>query len=134
MARETDYSANATEALTKAGVKVAAEATKAGEGVATETADRIENASKGYGATMGAALKAVQDYNTKLLQVFQINAAANLRLRQTLSQTRSPTDFVEAMRQSLRERTELIVGQTKELAALGQEATRRAIEAVARGR
>jgi hypothetical protein len=33
----------------------------------------------------------------------------------------------------MRERTELIAGQTKELAALGQEATRCTIEAIAPG-
>ena len=131
MARETDNFANATEAAAKAGERAAAETTKAGEKFAAETADRIENASKAYGAAMGAALKAVQDYNVKLVQVFQTNAEANLRLGQTLMQTRSPTDFVETVSKSVRERTELITEQTKELAALGQEAARCAIEAIA---
>ena len=155
MARETDNFANATEAAAKAGERVAAETTKAGEKAgasalqagekagasavqagekfAAETADRIENASKAYGAAMGAALKAVQDYNVKLVQVFQTNAEANLRLGQALMQTRSPADLVETMGKSIRERTDLATEQAKELAALGQEAARCTIEAIAPG-
>ena len=45
-------------------------------------------------------------------------------------QTRSPADFVETMSKSVRECTELIAGQ-KELAALGQQAARCAIETIA---
>jgi hypothetical protein len=145
MARETDDVANAIEAAAHAGEKVATETTrageragvsaaKAGEKVAAETADRIESASKAYGAAMGAAFKAVQDYNAKIVQVFQTNAEANLRLGQALMQTRSPGDFVETMSKSVRERTELIAGQAKELAALGQEAARCTIETIAPGR
>jgi hypothetical protein len=119
MAREADSATNATEA-----------AAKAGERNATDIADRMANASKIYGAAMGVTFKAVQDYNTKLAQVFQTNAVANLRLGQTLMQTRSPADFVETMSKSVRERTELIAGQTKELAALGQEVARSPIEAI----
>ena len=78
---------------------------------------------------METAFKAAQDYNSKLVEVFETNAA-NLRLSRTLMQIRSPSDFVETMGRSIRERTELLTGQTKELVALGQEAARRAVEAV----
>ena len=91
-------------------------------------ADQVEGASKTYGAAMGATFKAMQDYNSKLVQVFQTNAEANLQLGQMLMQIRSPADFIETMSKSVRERTELIAGQTKELAALGQETARCAIE------
>ena len=145
MARETVNVANATEAAAKAGQRFVAETTKtgewagasaakAGEKVGAEMADRMENASKAYGAAMVATLKAMQDYNTKLVQVFQTNAEANLRLGEALMQTRSPADFVETMGKSARERTELIAGQTKELTALGREAARCAIETIASGR
>lgn len=140
MARETENAANSNETAAKAGANVVAETATAGstvraaDRIAAEAAERIENASKGYGAAMEAAFRAVQDYNTKLVQVFQTNAEANLQLGQTLMQTRSPTDFADTMSKSLRERTELIVGQAKELAALRQEATKRAMEAIAVGR
>jgi 3-oxoacyl-[acyl-carrier-protein] synthase III len=49
-------------------------------------------------------------------------------------QISSPADFVKTMSKSVRERTELIARQTKELAALGQQAARRAIEEIASGR
>jgi hypothetical protein len=135
------YAANTTEAVAKTGEKVAAyaantteAAAKAGEKIAAETADRIESASKAYSAAIGAAFKAAQDCNTKLVQAFQTNAEANLRLGQALMQTRSPADFVETMGKSVRERTDLVTEQAKELAALGQETARRAIEAIAPGR
>ena len=141
MARETVNVANATEAAAKAGERFATETTRTGEWagaaaanvgerVATETADRIDKASKAYGAAMGATFKAVQDYNTKLIQVFQTNAEANLRLGQTLMQIRSPSDFIETMSKSVRERTDLVTEQAKELASLGQQAARCAIEAI----
>ena len=49
MARETDNAANATEAAAKAGERAATKMTKAGERVAADTADQIENASKASG-------------------------------------------------------------------------------------
>ena len=145
MARETVNVANATEAAAKAGERFVTDATrtsqwagesaaKAGKEVAAEMADRIENASKAYGAAMEATFKAVQDYNTKLVQVIQTNAEANLRLGQTLMQIRSPSDFIETMSKSVRERTDLVTEQAKELASLGQQAARCAIEAIAPGR
>ena len=145
MARETVNVANATEAAAKAGERFVTDTTrtgqwagesaaKAGEKVATETADRIEKASKAYGAAMEATFKAVQDYNTKLVQMIQTNAEANLRLGEALMQIRSPADLVETMGRSVRERAELVSGQSREFAALGQEAARRAIEAIASNR
>jgi hypothetical protein len=117
----------------KMGGKFADEATKLGERAVAETADRIEKASTAYGSAMEAALRAVQGYNTKLIDIFRTNTDSNIRLAQTLMQTRSPGEFIEAMGKSVRERVDLIADQTRELAALSQEATRRAIEAVAPG-
>ena len=96
-----------------------AAATNAGERLATGPLRRQ------YGSAMEAAFKAAQDYNRKLLEVFQTNAEANLRLGQALMQNPSPGDNVAAAGRSVRERADLIAGQTRELAALGQEAARR---------
>ena len=149
MARETDNLANAADAAARAGEKAAADATKfvaetaksgerageaaiqGGEALASATAERADAAAKAAGGAMDAAFKAMQDYNAKLIQVFQSNAEANIQLGQTLMQARSPTDVVETVSRSLRERTDLIVGQTKELAALRQEATRCVMQAIA---
>ena len=145
MARETDSNANATEAaanagertvaeIAKAGQRAGASAAKAGEKAVAETANRFDIAFRTYGGAMEVAFKAAQDYNTKLIQAFQTNAEANLQLGQTLMQTRSPTDFIATMSKTLRERTDLIAGQTRELAALRQQATRSMIEAMTPGR
>ena len=141
MSRETVNAANATEAAAKTGERIAAETTKAGatagasaakagERFTAEMADRVDHASKAYGDAMGATFKAVQDYGAKLVQIFQTNAEANLRLGQTLMQIRSPSDFIETMSKSVRERTDLVTEQAKELASLGQQAARCAIEAI----
>ena len=73
----------------------------------------------------------MQDYQAKLVQFFQANAEANLQLAQKLTQTRSPADFVETMSSHMRERIALMTEQAKELAALSQEATRSAVDALA---
>ncbi len=75
-------------------------------------------------------MKAMQDYQTKLVQIFQANAEANLQLAQKLIQARSPTDFIETMTTHMRERAAFMTEQAKELAALGQEATRSAVDAL----
>ncbi len=138
MAPEAKNALNANEQAAKAAIEAVQTGEQAGlaigKTVASETTDRIESASKAYGAAIEATLKAVQDYNTKLVQVLQTNAEANLQLGRTLMQIRSPTDLVEAMGRTVRERTELVAGQTKVLAALRQEATRRAIEMISAGR
>ncbi|HKN30132.1 MAG TPA: phasin family protein [Roseiarcus sp.] len=118
---------------------------KAGEKVTKEAAAQAENAGKaasgallsaGRAATgaLEAPLKAVQDYQAKLVQCFQANAEANLQLAQKLAQIRSPADFVETMTSHMRERVALMTAQAKELAALSQEATRSAVDALAHPR
>ncbi|HTR13157.1 MAG TPA: phasin family protein [Roseiarcus sp.] len=92
--------------------------------------EMMANAANAFGGAMGATFKAVQDYQAKLMHFFQQNAEANMQLSQKLMQTRSPSDFVEAMSGHLRERASLISEQAKELASLGQEASRKAMESM----
>ncbi|RBP02542.1 phasin protein [Roseiarcus fermentans] len=155
MAQEVDNAANATEQAAnvvaetakageaageraaKAGKRYAVETAKAGgqagrvgERFVADTAERIESASRTYGGAVEAVFKAVQDYNAKLLQIFQSNAEANLRLGQTLMQARSPADFVETMGRAMRDGVELVAGQAKDLAAIRRDAARRVMEAM----
>lgn len=138
--RVAAYAANAGQSAAEAGERLADETTKAGERagasaaaagerIAADMADRIGDASRAYGPALEAAFTAARDYNAKLIQIIQMNAEANLRLGRSLMHTRTPTDFADTIGRSVRERTELIAWQAKELAALGQEATRRTIEA-----
>ena len=97
---------------------------------AEEMANQMAQAANAYGGAMGATFKAMQDYQAKLIQFFQQNAEANLNLGQKLMQSRTPSDFVEAMSAHMRERASLMSDQAKELASLGQEASRKAMESL----
>ena len=102
----------------------AAAAAKIGEQVASQFA----NAASLYGGAFSGSFKAMQEYQAKLLHFVQENTTANVQLTQKLLQPRSPSDFVEFMSAQLRERATAIADQAKELAALGQEAAKKAAE------
>ena len=105
----------------------AAAAAKLGENVAAQLA----NAANIYGGAFAGSMKAVQDYQTKLLHFFQANAEANMALAQKLMTTRSPSDYIETVSSHMRERAAAIGDQAKELAALGQEAAKKAMDSLA---
>jgi hypothetical protein len=104
----------------------AAAAAKMGENVAAQFA----NAANIYGGAFAGSLKAVQDYQAKLLHFFQSNAEANMSLMQKLMQARSPSDYIETVSSHMRERAAAIGDQTKELASLGQEAAKKAMDSL----
>ncbi len=104
----------------------AAAAAKIGESVAAQLA----SAANVYGGAFAGSLKAVQDYQTKLLQFFQTNAEANIALAQKLMTTRSPSDYIETVSSHMRERAAAISDQAKELATLGQEAAKKAMDSL----
>ena len=104
----------------------ASAAAKISENVAAQFA----NAANLYGGAFAGSLKAVQDYQAKLLQFFQSNAEANIQLTQKLMQARSPSDYIETVSSHMRERAAAISDQAKELAALGQETAKKAMESM----
>ncbi|HZZ62859.1 MAG TPA: phasin family protein [Roseiarcus sp.] len=141
MARENETPADLSAAATKAGARVTKEATAQAEQVgdaatgAFEASGRtasgaFEASGRTASGVIEASVKGAQDYQTKLVQIFQANAQANLQLAQKLIQIRSPTDFIETMSAHMRERAALMTEQAKELASLGQEATRSAVDAL----
>ncbi len=99
-------------------------ASKVGDAVASQFA----NAASAYGGAFAGSFKALQDYQSKLMHLVQENATANMHFAQKLMQPRSPSDFVEFMSTHLRERANAITEQAKELAAIGQEAAKKAAE------
>ena len=101
-------------------------AAKLGENVAAQLA----NAANVYGGAFAGSFKAVQDYQAKLLHFFQANAEANVQLAQKLMMIRSPSDFIETVSSHMRERAAAIGDQAKELAALGQEAAKTAVDSL----
>jgi hypothetical protein len=102
----------------------AASAAKIGETVAAQLA----SAAGAYGGAFAGTFKALQEYQAKLLHFVQENTAANIQLTQKMMQPRTPSDFVEFMSAHMRERATAIADQAKELAALGQEAAKKAAE------
>ena len=104
----------------------AAAATKMGEAMASQ----IASAANMYGGAFAGSIKALQEYQAKLLHFVQENTAANLQLTQKVLQPRSPSDFVEFLSTHMRERATAIADQAKELAALGQEAAKKAAESL----
>jgi len=104
----------------------AAAAAKLGENVAAQ----LSNAANVYGGAFAGSFKAVQDYQSKLLHFFQTNAEANVQLAQKLMTIRSPADFIETVSSHMRERAVAIGDQAKELAALGQEAAKNAMDSL----
>ncbi len=101
-----------------------ASAAKIGESVAAQLA----SAANIYGGAYAGSFKALQDYQAKLMHFVQENAAANISLTQKMLQPRSPSEFVEFLSSSLRERATAIADQAKELAQIGQEAAKKTAE------
>ncbi len=134
MAPEQDTPADESAAAMKAGEKVTKEAAAQAENAGKAASGALLSAGRAATGALEAPLKAVQDYQAKLVQCFQANAEANLQLAQKLAQIRSPADFVETMTSHMRERVALMTAQAKELAALSQEATRSAVDALAHPR
>ncbi len=134
MAPEQDTPADESAAAMKAGEKVTKEAAAQAENAGKAASGTLLSAGRAATGALEAPLKAVQDYQAKLVQCFQANAEANLQLAQKLAQIRSPADFVETMTSHMRERVALMTAQAKELAALSQEATRSAVDALAHPR
>ena len=104
----------------------AAAASKIGDAAATQFA----NAASVYGGAFAGSLKALQDYQSKLLHLAQENATANMQFAQKLMQPRSPSDFVEFLSTHLRERATAITDQAKELTTIGQEAAKKAADSL----
>ena len=102
----------------------AASAAKLGETISSQLA----NAAGVYGGAFSGTLKALQEYQAKLLHFVQENASANVQLTQKMLQPRSPSEFVEFLSTHMRERATTIADQAKELATLGQEAAKKATE------
>jgi len=104
----------------------AAAAAKIGENLAAQ----LQSAANVYGGAFAGSFKAVQDYQAKLLHFFQTNAEANMHLAQKLMTTKSPSDFIETVSSHMRERAAAIGDQAKELAALGQETAKKAMDSL----
>jgi phasin len=70
-----------------------------------------------------AAVKGVQDYNTKFIEFAHANTEAAFEFVQKLSSVKSPSEFIELSTIHSREQFETLGEQAKELTALAQKIT-----------
>jgi phasin family protein len=113
-----DDTPSAAKATAEAASKVGEDATAA-----------LSNASAAFGGIFASSIKASQAYHAKLVQFFQANLDANLQFAQKLAAAKTPADVVQLSTSHARDRVEALSEQAKELAELGQEASRKAVEA-----
>jgi len=97
-----------------------------------KTRERAPAAAEGAGAQMAAAtqgatdlirnaLQATQDYNAKVLEFAVANANANFEYLSTLSRTTAPSDFIELTTRHMREQSDVLSRQAKELSQMAQK-------------
>ena len=70
-----------------------------------------------------AAVKGMQDYNSKLLEFANANTKAAFDFAQRMSGVKSPSEFIELSTEHAQQQLTTLTEQTKELAALAQEVT-----------
>jgi phasin len=70
-----------------------------------------------------AAVKGMQDYNTKLLEFANANTKAAFDFAQRVSGVKSPSEFIELSTDHAQQQLTTLTEQTKELAALAQQVT-----------
>ena len=75
-----------------------------------------------------AAVKGMQDYNNKLLEITHANTKAAFDFAQRMSGVKSPSEFLELSTEHAQQQLTTMTEQTRELAVLAQQATLAAAE------
>ena len=70
-----------------------------------------------------AAVKGVQDYNSKLIEFTHANTKAAFDFAQSMSGVKSPSEFVELSTKLAQQQLTTLTEQTRQLAALAQQMT-----------
>ena len=70
-----------------------------------------------------AAVKGMQDYNNKLLDITHANTKAAFDFAQRMSGVKSPSEFVELSTELAQQQLMTLTEQTKQFAALAQQVT-----------
>ena len=70
-----------------------------------------------------AAVKGMQDYNNKLLEITHANTKAAFDFAQRMSGVKSPSEFLELSTEHAQQQLTTMTEQTRELAVLAQQAT-----------
>jgi|SRR5690242_8390245 phasin len=116
---KTKSKTDAPEQLREMAEKGAAQSKEAFEKMSAATshaADAMQNCYL-------AAVKGVQDYNNKLIEFTQANTKAAFDFAQRISGVKSPSEFVELSTELAQQQLTTMTEQTRQLAALAQQAT-----------
>jgi hypothetical protein len=107
----TDVSGTRKVSIGGTGEDAAAQMTAAGERVS----DLIRN-----------ALQATQEYNAKVMEFALANCNATFTYLSKLSGTKAPSDFIEITTRHVREQSDMLTRQAKELSEMAQKLLPRA--------
>jgi phasin len=80
-----------------------------------------------------AALKGMQDYNSKLIEFSQANAKSQVEFLQKIAGLKSPTEFLELSASHNRSQLERLADQAKQLTELTKQVTLATAEPVKSG-
>jgi hypothetical protein len=67
------------------------------------------------------AMQATQEYNAKIMEFALANCDATFQYLSQLSGTKAPSDFIEITTRHVREQTDMLTRQAKELSELAQK-------------
>jgi hypothetical protein len=97
--------------------KTREKATAVAEGAGAQMAA----ATQGAADLMRNALQATQDYNAKVLEFAVANANATFEYLSKLSGTKAPSDFIELTTRHMREQSDVLSRQARELSEMAQK-------------
>jgi phasin len=129
MDRATKTTTEAAQAFAATAEKGSAQAIEAFDKMSASTAESAELMRNSY----STAIKGAQDYNNKILEFTQANTKAAMDFVQRLSGVKSPSEFMELSTEHSREQFEVLIQQSKELAALAQQVMHAAAEPLKAG-
>ncbi|MGA9083576.1 MAG: phasin family protein [Pseudolabrys sp.] len=119
-----------TNPKTKSKTDAAEEFRNMAEKSATQSKEVYEKMSAATGQTADimqdcylAAVKGVQDYNSKLIEFTHANTKAAFDFAQRMSGVKSPSEFVEFSTEFAQQQLTTLAEQTKQLATLAQHVT-----------
>ena len=119
-----------TNPKTKSKTDAAEQFREMAEKSATQSKEVYEKMSAAAGQTADvmqncylAAAKGVQDYNNKLIEFTHANTKAAFDFAQSMSDVKSPSEFVELSTKLAQQQLTTLTEQTRQLAALAQQMT-----------
>jgi phasin len=80
-----------------------------------------EHSARAVGQSYSTSLENLQEYQVKMIEMAQANAAAAFELARQLATVKAPSDIMELWTSHARKQFEMLGEQTRELTALGQK-------------